>query len=118
MVPPWYSSGLSFLVRARVARSFTASLISRRDFFWESRMTGVTRPSSTATATLRFTLPYWMMASPAKLALTAGTFTAAATTAFRTKSFTVNFVPPAASLAALASARNFIKGAAFTSMLR
>jgi hypothetical protein len=31
MVPPWYSSGLSFLDRAREARSLIAALISRAE---------------------------------------------------------------------------------------
>ena len=53
-----------------------------------------------------------------KLALTAGTLTAAATTALRMKSLTVSFDPPAASVATFASARNFISGPASTSMLR
>ncbi len=44
-------------------------LISLSESLLASRMTGVTSPSSTATATEILTLPYWMMASPAHDAL-------------------------------------------------
>ena len=54
-VPPVYSSGLSRRSLARPASSFTSAEISRSDFRSAFRTTGVIRPSSTATATLRCT---------------------------------------------------------------
>ena len=52
-VPPWNSSGFIRLLRARWARSLTASLISRSDLFCAARTTGVINPSSIATATAK-----------------------------------------------------------------
>jgi hypothetical protein len=54
-VPPVYSSGLSRRSRARVARSRDSPAISRRLFWSACRMTGVIKPSSTATAMLTCT---------------------------------------------------------------
>ncbi len=51
VVPPWYSSGLSFLVRARAARSFISAEMVESVFCSARRITGVNSPPSIATAT-------------------------------------------------------------------
>ena len=49
-VPPVYSAGASFLFLARLPSAFASVLIAKTDLVWVSRMTGVMRPSSIATA--------------------------------------------------------------------
>jgi hypothetical protein len=49
-VPPWTSSTLQLLVRARSARSFTARARPSTFFSSALRMTGTIRPQSSATA--------------------------------------------------------------------
>src|SRR5262245_17774483 len=50
-VPPWYSCGLSFRPRARVARSFISLEIVESDLLSALRMIGVISPPGIATAT-------------------------------------------------------------------
>jgi hypothetical protein len=64
MVPPCISAGASFLSVARAARSLSSAASSLIDFIWAERITGVTRPSSIATATERLISPSWRMESP------------------------------------------------------
>src|SRR5438105_4191066 len=110
--PPWNSSGFIRLLRARLARSFTCSLISRSDLFCAARITGVSNPSSIATAIPRSTSAYWTNASPSNEALTRGTLTAACTAAFKTKSLIVIFAVSAPSPADFSSSCAAMSGAA------
>ena len=54
-VPPWISSGFSFLERARSARSCVARASPRIDFSSAFLMTGTINPQSSATAMPRWT---------------------------------------------------------------
>ena len=51
LAPPWYSFGLSFLSRARSARSRISAEMAVTDLASTLRSTGVIRPPSSATAT-------------------------------------------------------------------
>ncbi len=85
-VEPMNSSGLSFLSRARAARSFTSREISTTCLRSALRTTGVMRPSASDTATPRCTSAWVWIASPVHEALTVGKRVSALAQAFSTRS--------------------------------
>jgi len=85
-VAPMNSSGLSFLSRARAARSFTSREISTTLLRSALRTTGTIRPSVIATATPTWTSAWVRMRSSRHEALTAGNRVRALAHAFTTRS--------------------------------
>ena len=104
-VAPWYSSGISFLARARVISSRDSTAICLRPFAPTFLTTGVINPSGIATASptsTRVNLRIW---SPANETLTFGCSASASAATFISMSFTPILIPESSS-DWLSSARN------------
>ena len=63
-VPPVNSSGASFLSRALLPSALASVLIAKRVFRWASLMTGVIRPSASATANDTWAAGWWRIGRP------------------------------------------------------
>mmetsp|Transcript_9016 Transcript_9016/g.28346 ORF Transcript_9016/g.28346 Transcript_9016/m.28346 type:complete len:200 (-) Transcript_9016:333-932(-) len=87
-VPPWNSSGLSLLARARAASSLVSAAICARPFVSARAMIGVIRPLSVETATQTSAWLYVRTKSSCHAALTWGTSRSALAAALTMKSFT------------------------------
>ena len=87
-MPPWYSSGLSFLARARAAKSFISFEITDSDLASAWRTTGVMSPPGMETATPMSECLCLSMAASVQVTLASGTRWSASASALMTKSFT------------------------------
>ena len=90
VVPPWYSSGFSFLSRARLAISFTSADMTDNGFSSARRTMGVISPSGMATATPTSECLCRSRAVDVQEPLAIGTSRKASASALMMKSFTDN----------------------------
>ena len=119
IVPPWYSSGLSFLLRARAARSFTASLISRSAFLLRIADDRRDEPFLDRDGDGEIDAAVLDDRVAREARIHRRHFHRGGDDGLQDEVIDRQLRPtPAASLAAFASARNFISGAASTSMFR
>ncbi|CBF71295.1 uncharacterized protein ANIA_10850 [Aspergillus nidulans FGSC A4] len=112
-VPPWYSSGLSLLSRARLPRSLTWLEMLERPRPWAFFTIGVIRPTGVATATLMSTLLCWRITtwpfSSVQLEFTWGTLRRAAAQALMRKSLTESlYLPSEEAFSACRSFRSLV----------
>ena len=116
-LPPWYSCGASLRSRARAARSFISPDSAESDFRSASRITGVNRPPSIATATATSEGFSRRIRSPAQTALQSGTSCSASADALMMKSLTESLTPRPSSWR-LSSVRSASSGSSRTSRRR
>ena len=88
LVPPWYSSGLSFRARARAAKSFISFEIAESDFVSALRTTGVISPPGIETAIPMSECLCLSMPPSVQVTLASGTRCSASASALMTKSLT------------------------------
>src|SRR6476620_8277085 len=88
VVPPRYSSGLSFRARARAAKSFISAEIVDSDLVSALRMIGVIKPPGIATATPTSECLCLTMPDSVQLTLQSGILCSAIAKALMTKSLT------------------------------
>src|SRR5690606_9425432 len=92
-VPPVNSAGWSFLSLAFLPRDLASLLISKTDFSWALKTTGVIRPSGRATAKETLAAGWYLISVVDQEALTSGTLRRASALALRMKSLTESFTP-------------------------
>jgi hypothetical protein len=116
-VPPANSDGVSFFSLALLPRALASALIAKSDFRCASRITGVMRPSSIATANDTCAAEWCRIAEFSHEQLTAGTLRSASAEAFRIKSLTESLTP-SFSRAVFSCSRRSSMGEASISMSR
>ena len=93
---PSYSAGASAPDRARATRSASSVSIATSDFVPQSRTTGATSPSSSATASAMSAAPCSVIVSPFQVAFTRGCRRSVSAASFNRNAFSETFAAPGA----------------------